>query len=374
MRKELWYVIILVLLLLECIAGFVLFRRVQLSRSNGSFKSTAKVSVIIPARNEEKNLPVILQSLKNQTYIPYEIIVVDDFSTDKTNQIANQFGVKVIKNTTLPNGWTGKNWAVWNGFLNSSGDILIFLDADVKLAPNAIESLLKTREESGGVISVVPYHCTEKFYERLSLVPYLLGVFAFTSPFERRNRQKGLYGSCIVTTREDYEKVNGHMSVSGEILDDLSLGRRFIEGGVNVENYIGFDLVSFRMYPNGILSEIQGFSKGAILSTAVLNPLTITFIAIWVLGLLSVGLIIPLLAIIIHSQLLPFLLGYLLYAVQIMYFLKYTGNYGKLIPVLHFLSSIFFVFVMLYSAYQVVFLGCVTWKGRKIKVRGRKGK
>ena len=366
--------IILIIILLECIAGFILFRRVQLSKSNDSFKSAGRVSVIIPARNEEKNLPVILQSLKNQTYIPNEIIVVDDFSTDRTNEIAHQFDVKVIKNTTLPDGWTGKNWAVWNGFLNSSGDILIFLDADVKLAPNAIESLLKTRERSGGAISVVPYHYTEKFYERLSLVPYLLGVFAFTSPFERRNKQKGLYGSCIITTREDYEKVNGHKSVREELLDDLSLGRRFIEGGINVENYIGFELVSFRMYPNGIISEIHGFSKGAILSTAVLSPITITFIAIWMLGLLSVGLITPFLAIKIHSQLLPFLLGYLIYAVQIMYFLKYTGDYGRIMPVAHFLSSIFFILVMLYSAYQLVFLGSVTWKGRKIKVRGRGAK
>jgi len=313
---------ILIILILLCISGFILFSKVSVNgyHNNTLFKRDYKVSIIIPARNEELNLPNILSSLKKQTYEPYEIIVVDDFSTDKTNEIAKNYGVKVIQNTSLPDGWTGKTWAVWNGFLNSSGDILIFLDADVRLSPNAIESLLKARERSGGAISVVPYHYTEKFYERLSLVPYLLGVFAFTSPFERRNTQKGLYGSCIVTTREDYEKINGHESIRCELLDDLSLGKKFSEYGINIENFIGYDMVSFRMYQNGINSEIQGFSKGAVLSTATLTPATILFIALWVLGLFAVGLITPFLLIFMYPLSLPFLLGYIMYTVQIIYF------------------------------------------------------
>jgi glycosyltransferase involved in cell wall biosynthesis len=365
---------ILIILILLCISGFILFSKVSVNgyHNNTLFKRDYKVSIIIPARNEELNLPNILSSLKKQTYEPYEIIVVDDFSTDKTNEIAKNYGVKVIQNTSLPDGWTGKTWAVWNGFLNSSGDILIFLDADVRLSPNAIESLLKARERSGGAISVVPYHYTEKFYERLSLVPYLLGVFAFTSPFERRNTQKGLYGSCIVTTREDYEKINGHESIRCELLDDLSLGKKFSEYGINIENFIGYDMVSFRMYQNGINSEIQGFSKGAVLSTATLTPATILFIALWVLGLFAVGLITPFLLIFMYPLSLPFLLGYIMYTVQIIYFLKYTGYYGRIMPIMHFLSSIFFILIMIYSIYQVTFLGRVSWKGRQIKVRGRK--
>ena len=362
---------ILAVLILECIAGFVLFSRVLLSKPNKPIHQTYKVSVIIPARNEEKNLPIILESLKKQTYAPYEIIVVDDYSTDNTYEIAKQYGVKVIRNTTLPDGWTGKNWAVWNGFINSSGDILIFLDADVKLAPHAIESLLISREKSGGVISVVPYHYMAKFHEKLSLVTYLLGVLAFTSPFERRNNRKGLYGSCIVAKREDYVKINGHSSIKGEVLDDLNLGKKFGECGINVDNFIGYGSVFFRMYPNGLNSQIQGFSKSAVLSTATLTPLTILFIALWVLGLFSVELITPFLLYFTHPLALPFLLGYFIYTAQIIYFLKYTGNYGRLMPLVHFLSSIFFIYIMLYSAYQVMFLGSVSWKGRKINVRGR---
>ena len=364
--------VILLLFILACISGFVLYAKVQLSNSNGLSQCDYKASVIIPARNEEKNLPFLLNSLKLQTCKPYEVIVVDDFSSDRTSEIAAQCGVKVIQNSALPDGWTGKTWAVWNGFLESSGDVLVFLDADVRLAPRALESLLKARGKSGGVVSVVPYHYTEKFYERLSLVPYLLGIFAFTSPFERKNAKKGLYGSCIAAARKDYEKINGHNSIRAELLDDLNLGKKFSEAGIRVENFIGGNLVSFRMYPNGIQSELQGFGKGAVLSTATLRPATVTLVAFWLLGLFAAELITPFLLIFSHPWEFYFLAGYILYTLQILYFLRCTGNYGRVMPVLHVLSSLFFILIMLYSVYQVVFLGCVSWKGRQVKVGGRK--
>lgn len=363
---------ILIIFIAECIFGFILFARTRLNGNDELIGKERKVSVIVPARNEEKNLPHILGSLKKQTYIPHEIIVVDDFSSDATGEIANKYGVTVIQNTELPEGWTGKNWAVWNGSKRSTGDILVFLDADVRLKPDALEKLLKSREKSGGVISIIPYHHTEKVYERLSLVVYLLGVFAFTSPFERRSSTKGLYGSCIVATREDYEKINGHDSVRAEILDDLNLGKRFSEAGIKVENFIGCGFVSFRMYPNGIKSELEGFGKGAVLSTATLRPATTILIAFWLVGLFAVGLVTPFLLIAGHPWSLPFLIGYLIYTAQIIYFLKYTGSYGIFMPVLHCLSSLFFILIMMYSIYRVSFMGSVSWKGRQIKVGGRK--
>lgn len=365
---------VLLFFIIDCIFGFVLYSKVRLHNGGEPLKNDDKVSVIIPARNECKNLPYILSSLKTQTVQPYEIIVVDDFSSDATAQIAQQYGAKVIRNTELPANWTGKTWAVWQGFLQSSGDILVFLDADVRLAPRALEALLRSREQSGGVISVVPYHYTEKFYERLSLITCILGIFAFTSPFERRNTRKGLYGSCIVATRKDYEQINGHSSIQSEVMDDLSLGRRFSEAGIHVENYIGCDLISFRMYPNGIQSEMQGFAKSAVLGAGTLRPETIFLIAFWVIGLLATGLVTPFLFIFRHPWALPFLAGYIIYTFQIIYFLKGTGRYGWLVPVMHFLSSIFFILMMVYSVYQVSFLGSVTWKGRQIKVGSEKSK
>jgi 4,4'-diaponeurosporenoate glycosyltransferase len=363
--------IIFLSLLLLCLCGFALFRKRFLEWENGQAVNV-RISVIIPARNEEKNLPALLKSLKKQSLQPYEIIVCDDNSQDTTSIIAKSFDVTVIESPALPSNWTGKSWAIWNGFQKSSGNVLVFLDADVTLGDKALETLVETRAKAGGVISVVPFHYTKKFYERLSLFLYLQGVFVFTSPFEKNNKAGGLYGSCVVTTRTDYEKINGHSSVSAELLDDLNLGKRFLEKGIRVNNYIGYDLVSFRMYPYSLKSQIHGFGKGAILSTTSLMPGTLIFVVLWTIGLLVTGIGAPVFLILWHPYTIPFIAGYILYALQIFYFLRYTGRYGYLVPSLYFLGSMFFVFIILYSVYRVVFMGTVSWKGREIKVR-RKG-
>lgn len=350
-----------------CAAGFVLFRRPIVPPRSGPVRTVRRLSVIIPARNEERNLPYLLDSLQAQTHPPDEVIVDDDGSEDRTREIAERYRVKVVANPSLPAGWTGKNWAVWNGYLQADGDLLIFLDADIRLAPYALASLVRAREETGGVISVVPFHDTGRLYERLSLVFNVLGLFAFTSPFEQSSPRQGLYGSCIVTAREHYERVNGHESVKSEVLDDLGLGARYRAAGIRVNNYIGRGTVSFRMYPDGLRSEIEGFGKGAVLSTSALSGATVALVAVWTIGLLAAG---SAFCWVGTSWFAPFLAGYLLYMAQIVYFVKYTGKFGVAMPILHALPSLFFVLVMAYSAYQVVFRGHVAWKGRRVKVGG----
>ena len=360
------YIFIIGLIL--CLSGFILLNKKKLYEKDAGVGST-RISVIIPARNEEKNLPIILESLKSQTLMPDEIIVCDDHSEDATHDIAESYGVTLIDCPELPENWTGKNWAVWNGYQKSSGDILIFLDADVILEKRAIEVLVKSRAKAGGAISVIPYHHTEKFYEQLSLLPYLLGVFAFMSPFEKNNKKQGLYGSCIVVKREDYEKIGGHSSVKSELLDDMSLGMKFTSAGIGINNYMGCRFVSFRMYPYGIKGEIEGFGKGAVLSTSNLSKPTVIFIALWIIGLIGSGFCAPVLLAVDYRLAIPFLSVYLCYTLQIFYFLRYTGRYRFLVPILHFISSGFFIYVMFYSIYRVACVGSVSWKGREIKVR-----
>jgi len=359
--------VVAALLALGCAAGFVLFRRSTVPLASRSPSASERLSVIIPARNEEGNLPYLLESLQAQSRRPYEIIVVDDCSEDRTRAVAECYGVTVVEGTPPPPGWTGKNWAVWNGYARSTGGLVAFLDADVRLAPRALESLLAAREQAGGVVSVVPYHWTEKFYERLALIPNILGIFAFTSPFEETNPRKGLYGSCILATREDYEKAKGHEAVRSELLDDLNLGARFTEAGVPVRNFIGRGMVGFRMYPGGIRSEVQGFGKGAVLSTGKLSARTIALVAAWLVGLIVAEAAPFLLG---TALALPLAVGYLLYTAQMIYFVKYAGRFGAVLPVLHLLSTAFFLYVMLYSLYRVSVTGRVAWKGRHIEVGG----
>ncbi|MBM7567079.1 glycosyltransferase [Paenibacillus sacheonensis] len=362
--------LIMGLLAAACASGLVLFRRktIPASRHNPP-PSPGKLSVIIPARNEERNLPHLLGSLRSQTVQPFEIIVVDDGSEDGTRAIAERYGVKVLAGMPLPPGWTGKNWAVWNGYKQASGDLIAFLDADVRLAPQALASLIAARERAGGVVSVVPYHHAEKPYEKLALIPNILGLFAFTSPFERTNPMKGLYGSCILATRKDYETAQGHEAIKSELLDDLNLGAKFMEAGIPVTNFIGRGMVEFRMYPGGIRSEVEGFGKGAVLSTSRLDLRTTLLVAVWLIGLIAAEAAPFVLA---ASWSLPLIAGYVLYTAQMYYFVRYTGRFGRWMPALHFLSTAFFLYIMLYSLYRVLFLGRVAWKGRQIEVGGRK--
>lgn len=356
------------LICLGVISGMFLFRKKTIPDTGVPFEKSGKISVIIPARNEEKNLPALLESIRKQTLMPDEIIVVDDHSVDRTAEVALRYSAKVFSLSDLPEGWTGKTWAVWNGYLRSAGDILVFLDADVRLKPEALRLLIGERNRRGGVISVVPYHVTEKFYERLAMIPNILGVFAFTSPFEEKNVNKGLYGSCIVATRADYEKIGGHESIKSEMLDDLNLGARFQKAGIAVTNYIGKGLVAFRMYPNGWKSELEGFAKGAVLSPSQLSPGTLALIVLWFIGMiLSQSWFFM-----IHTSFFyPLFIGFLLYIVHILYLNQFVGRFGIINPLLPFLSVLFFLVILLYSLYQVVFRRSVVWKGRQVPVGRR---
>lgn len=349
--------------------GLFLFRKKLLTYNGEIPKTTEKLSVIIPARNEEKNLPKLLQSLQDQTHPPDEIIVVNDQSTDRTKEIAESFGVKVIDNHDLPRGWTGKNWALWNGAMAATGDLFLFLDADISLAPEAIKSLLVTHEKQGGVISVIPFHQTEQFYERFALLTNVLGAFVFMSPFEVKSKRRGLYGPCILTKREDYKKINGHASIRSEVLDDLSLGRAFVQAGIPVQVFLGKDLISYRMYPNGFKSELQGFAKSAVGGAQTLRLPTLIFIILWLIGLiLSESFIFFL-----HTHLfLPLFIGYLLYTIHIFYIIKDIGNFGLIIPTFHILTTIFFIVMFIYSAYQTMFRKSVLWKDRYIPLEGKR--
>ena len=116
--------------------------------------SIPKISIIIPARNEESNLPKLLSSFKNQSILPYEVIVVDDNSEDGTKRVAAEFHTQVISSSVLPEGWLGKPWVCFQGALTAKGDLFIFLDADTFLEPDGLEKMVNMYMTDAGVISV----------------------------------------------------------------------------------------------------------------------------------------------------------------------------------------------------------------------------
>lgn len=351
------------------VSGYVLFRHHALPPGEARLPGGRTLSVIIPARNEAASLPRLLESLKAQTLMPDEIIVVNDDSSDGTAEIARRYGVKVIDNTRVPAGWTGKNWAIWTGYRASTGDLLAFVDADVRLEPEALASVAAACLQSGGAVSIVPYHEAVDAHEKMAMITNFLGAFTFLSPFEKHNPHQGLYGPLIMVSREHYEAIGGHAAIRGEVIDDLSLGAAFKQAGIPVDNRVGGRAVRFRMYPRGLHSQLEGFAKSAALSIQKLHPATLLLIICWLAGLVASQ------AVFLFPDGLAHWLavGYLLYAAQMLHLSKFVGSFRPLVPLVHLLPLLTFVFMLLYSLYQVAVKREVVWKGRQIQV-GRKGR
>ena len=162
---------------------FFLWHIPRLRQATHPTPSNASVSIIIPARDEETNLARLLESLADQDLESLEVIVVDDQSADRTAGIAEEFGYRVIRSSTPPDGWLGKPWACWQGARAAKHDTLLFLDADVVLKPGALARLMTTFTAEEGLLTVQPYHMMQKNYERLSAIFNIIamaGVNAFT--------------------------------------------------------------------------------------------------------------------------------------------------------------------------------------------------
>ncbi|MEM6279950.1 MAG: glycosyltransferase, partial [Verrucomicrobiota bacterium] len=149
----------------------------------GAPKPLVKVSVIVPARDEEKNLSRLLPSLQDPEFSPHEILVVNDQSSDRTAEVATENGARVIQGKPLPEGWYGKPWACQQGADAAAGDWFLFLDADTVLEPGGLLRIGQLSKDAGSVHSICPHHRVKVAFEQLSAffnVIMILGMNAFT--------------------------------------------------------------------------------------------------------------------------------------------------------------------------------------------------
>ena len=214
-----------------------------------------EVSIIVPARNEEASLGDCLESLTAQTGVAFEIIVVDDGSTDHTPEIAQSFGkVRPISAGPLLDGWTGKNNAVTAGAKEARAQWLLFTDADTVHVPGSLaRALAEAKREGADLLSYSPEQVAVTFAER-SVMPVIFAELAAQYPPEKvRNRNSGIAaanGQYILVRRAAYDAVGGHGAVATEILEDVALARLFDNAGKRVYFRYGGDAVRTRMYRN----------------------------------------------------------------------------------------------------------------------------
>ena len=326
-------------------------------------------SVIIPARNEASSLPHLLESLRHQTVRPGQVLVIDDQSQDRTASIARaDRAVTLVDGEPVPGGWTGKAWACHQGAGLATGDTLVFLDADVVLEPGGIAALLAEHRARRGLISVQPFHRMIRAYERLSAIFSVMGFMGVGSASPGRDGgSRGAFGPVLVTGRADYDRIGGHASVRGEIVEDIALARRYAASGEPVHAFGGGHLVRFRMYPDGLGQLIEGWSKNIATGASTVRLPRLFLIGFWfTCVLLSVQTMIE--AAFGVAALGWFEVGacYLLFAVQFGAMLRQLGNFHALTAVLYPGPVGVFLVVFVRSTYLTLVRREVTWRGRAI--------
>ncbi len=333
------------------------------------------MSIVIPARNEEENLPSLLRTIGLQTKKAGEIIVVDDNSEDATASIAARSGCRVISAGALPPGWIGKSWACWKGACTAEGEILIFLDADTTLEADALERMVQAYGEKGGAISIQPYHSIRKPYEQLSAIFNIITMMSTNlfTPLGNRLKGEAFFGPCIICGRSDYFTAGGHRKIKGSILDDVSLGRLFQDSDFPVNCYGGRGVIDFRMYPGGLGDLLEGWSKNFSTGAFSIGIFSFILIAMWITGAYSITVLLVASAV-GGSAAASALFLYLGYGLQISWMLKRIGSFSLLHILLYPVDLIFFLFTFIRSLIMTFFLHSVTWKDRNIKTERDRGR
>ncbi len=229
-----------------------------------------KLSILIPARNEEANIGNLLQQLSKFTYTTFEIIVYNDKSTDKTADIINkhiykQNNIKLINGVDLPENWLGKNHACHQLAKVATGDIFLFLDADVSVKNGLIERALTHLQKQGlHLLSIFPKQISKSTGEKisvplmnwilLSLLPMVLIRKSQNPAFSAANGQFMLFKADSYRLQLPHELFRMHK------VEDIETLRHFKKQNLKVDTLLGNDYIKCRMYTN-LNDAIDGFTK-----------------------------------------------------------------------------------------------------------------
>ncbi|HQR17559.1 MAG TPA: glycosyltransferase family 2 protein [Gemmatimonadales bacterium] len=254
-------------------APFLAFVRLARHRPNladAPLASGRLVSIIVPARNEEANLPILLESLLQTRYAPVEILLVDDRSTDRTAEVAREYAardprVRLVEGAELPAGWFGKPWACQQGYRAATGDLLLFTDADTRHAPELLGRAVGALEsERRDLVTVMGRMICGSFWERviMPIITALLAIRFHPSVVNRARRASETIanGQFILVTRESYEAVGTHGAVRHEVAEDLAMAQLYFRAGRRQLFAFGLTLMGTRMYTS-LAGLIEGWSK-----------------------------------------------------------------------------------------------------------------
>jgi chlorobactene glucosyltransferase len=231
------------------------------------------LSILIPARNEEEIISQSVQALLAQPYSTFELIVLDDHSSDATTQVATDAAggdprFRLVMGATLPKGWNGKNWACHQLALLARHKTLLFTDADVQWRPGALPALMTLQQNTqADLLTVWPTQITQSWSERLvvplmsfAVLAYLPIVFAHRSSHPLAAAANG---QCLLFQRRAYMTCGGHAAVRDQVLEDVRRAQRVKAAGLRLYMADGAGLIACRMY--GSWPEVlQGYAKNIL--------------------------------------------------------------------------------------------------------------
>ena len=331
------------------------------------------LSVCIPARNEERDIKDCLDSLLNQDYPKFEVIVVDDNSVDDTAKIVcsmqTQYSNLVfIPGEQLTSGWLGKPYALHQAYQRSRGQFLLFTDADLVYHPSALKTAMHTmvfRELD--LLTLMPAAIFGSFWER-AVQPVVFGFIAALTNFRKVNspihKSAMGFGAFLLFKKESYQRIGGHLSVRNEILEDVMIAKNAKLNGLRMLAADGKQLFSIRMYHS--IKEIwDGWRKNIFL--AMKKSIFRTFYyMVMVLGFLLTPYIVVVCNLWAGAGIVWVsisLFGLALSLVAGLCLCHELGLEGKnvfLFP----LGAIVMVVIMLNSMVHTLFLGRTEWRGR----------
>ena len=223
-----------------------------LDKFENSSNQTPMVSIILPARNEEKFIGKCLDSFVQQDYNNYEIVVVDDSSNDATWEIIEKYAknsekIIPVKAEPKPDGWMGKNWACMEGFKHANGDLLLFTDADTRYSEKVISfAVAHLLSEKLDVLTVIPRLLCLDNITKITLPMLSTFLHSRYSALNVNNPKKGIgyfFGSFFIIKKETYENIGTHEKVKHEIIEDGALGKITKESGFHLKMVRGEHLL-----------------------------------------------------------------------------------------------------------------------------------
>ncbi len=342
------------------IAGLLLLRTLPIVPARPTPHPQPSISIVIPARNEESNLPPLLESIRQSAFAPFQIIVVNDASTDRTAAIAAQHGATVLASASLPPGWTGKTWAIHQGALASTGDTLFFLDADTRFTANGYTRVAThfATLPADTALSILPYHRTQQPYEELSLFFNILvamgaGGFGKLDP-------PHLFGQSLLISRDLYNRAGGHASVKREILENLHLASHIRAANGKPQTLGGQGTLEMRMFPNGFAQLRESWQKAFATGAATTSPVVLALSISW----LAAAMLSAIFLIAAHT---PIALAlYLLNAAQIVFYARQLGTFRLLTALFYPIPLAFYFAVFTQSLIANKRGSPVTWRGREL--------